>query len=458
MKMDYTRVEKLIRKPGRFIIGFFKLSRLLEKDKFTSEYVLSIYPRQNSMMNRRRVFEIFFGVVMGVIFLILLALLAVLTSPPESSEYFNGTHELIRQSEDETVDLIVTSNGKNSWVKKFRFDLKKREFTNDELSQIDKQVKSYLDEHFLGKNISYKQISNKLNLISEIPDCPMEFKWTYDSDLIKENGGLIRKKIPASGVDTQLSVEASMQNFKKTYNYDIHILPIEANEIDSEISKTKSAIKKTIKDQSTKDTVVLPDEIGASSVSYGVPKKGRDYTSVIVLLMLLVLSPLFFREYLKKKIKQRDEQMLLEHSSFVNKFMLLLSAGLTVRKTVERLCEEYEQEKERDGKVRYVYEELAVLNQEIFDGVSEAKAMEDFGKRCRLLPYIRFSSVITQNLKKGADGILDILEKEAMEALEQRKQRVVELGEKAGTKLLIPMVVMLALVMGIIMVPAFMNM
>lgn len=92
------------------------------------------------------------------------------------------------------------------------------------------------------------------------------------------------------------------------------------------------------------------------------------------------------------------------------------------------------------------------------DGMSEKKALERFGRRCRLLPYLRFSSVITQNLKKGSEGLLDILEKEAMEALEQRKERALQLGETAGTKLLFPMMLMLGLVMGIIMIPAFMTM
>lgn len=129
-----------------------------------------------------------------------------------------------------------------------------------------------------------------------------------------------------------------------------------------------------------------------------------------------------------------------------------------MRKVVERLAREYEKERQDGGKKRYVYEELCVLLQEMRDGVSETKAIERFGKRCRLLPYLRFSSVITQNMKKGAEGLLAILETEALESLEQRKERALQLGEKAGTKLLFPMILMLGIVMGIIMVPAFMTM
>ena len=73
------------------------------------------------------------------------------------------------------------------------------------------------------------------------------------------------------------------------------------------------------------------------------------------------------------------------------------------------------------------------------------------------MPYMRFSSLITQNLRKGAEGILVILEKEAYESMTERKQAALRAGEKAGTKLLFPMILMLGLVMSIIMVPAFMS-
>ena len=48
-----------------------------------------------------------------------------------------------------------------------------------------------------------------------------------------------------------------------------------------------------------------------------------------------------------------------------------------------------------------------------------------------------------------------ILGREAEEAYEERKKRARILGEEAGTKLLLPMLLMLVIVMAILMVPAF---
>lgn len=63
--------------------------------------------------------------------------------------------------------------------------------------------------------------------------------------------------------------------------------------------------------------------------------------------------------------------------------------------------------------------------------------------------------MLSQNLKKGTKGITSILNQEADNAFEERKNLAKQLGEEAGTKMLIPMFLMLAVVMIMIVVPAF---
>ena len=48
-------------------------------------------------------------------------------------------------------------------------------------------------------------------------------------------------------------------------------------------------------------------------------------------------------------------------------------------------------------------------------------------------------------------------EKEALEAWDERKRKARVMGETAATKLLVPMIMMLAVVMAIIMIPAFLS-
>ena len=102
----------------------------------------------------------------------------------------------------------------------------------------------------------------------------------------------------------------------------------------------------------------------------------------------------------------------------------------------------------------YVYEELTLACREMESGITEAQAYEHFGQRCRLTQYRKCAALLSQNLKKGASGLLQALQQEAEHAFEERKRNARELGEKAGTRLLLPMMLMLVVVMVLIMVPA----
>jgi predicted nucleotidyltransferase len=98
---------------------------------------------------------------------------------------------------------------------------------------------------------------------------------------------------------------------------------------------------------------------------------------------------------------------------------------------------------------------LTTIN-ELKLGMSENSAYEQYGRRIGLIPYIKFSSLLLQNRKKGNRGFTELLRQEAMESFEDRKEMAKRLGEEAGTKLLAPMMFLLLIVFLIIMIPAFM--
>jgi len=94
----------------------------------------------------------------------------------------------------------------------------------------------------------------------------------------------------------------------------------------------------------------------------------------------------------------------------------------------------------------------------LHSGISEGQSYEHFGRRTGLQEYIRLSTLLAQNLKRGNSTLLERLREEVEKSAEERLQQSKRLGEEAGTKLLVPMVLMLAVVMAMIMVPAFSSM
>ena len=91
------------------------------------------------------------------------------------------------------------------------------------------------------------------------------------------------------------------------------------------------------------------------------------------------------------------------------------------------------------------------------NGQNESVAYAAFGRRLSLLPYMKFSTLLVQNLKKGSDDLLKKMDMEAVDALRERREMAKKLGEEAGTKLLFPMLIMLSLVFALILIAAFQN-
>ena len=130
-----------------------------------------------------------------------------------------------------------------------------------------------------------------------------------------------------------------------------------------------------------------------------------------------------------------------------------MGAGMTVRNAFMKLGEDYR--KQEGGEKRYVYEEILIACHELASGRSETEVYDHFGKRCQLQVYRKLCTLLSQNLRKGSNDLFAMLRAEVDEAFRERQKTARKLGEEAGTKLLLPMMLMLCVVMIIIMVPAY---
>ncbi|MCR4604913.1 MAG: hypothetical protein K5639_02830 [Eubacterium sp.] len=438
---------------GQMVLKIKPLKTLLFSDKKTIEYVKAINPRDDPEKSLAALWEARLGIIVVLLAAVIFMFVYCFTSD-ENEGFLSSNNVLTRAEDDEEIELFVSGKNDNEvWEEKLDLDLASRRFTDEEKEKIDKKTDAFVGDKLLGENLSTDHIKKKLDFVSVVPGTEVELKWTYDTNYVSDSGEIIREGIPETGVDTEVMVKASWKNFEQTYHYPLHIDPPVYTQKELAIRAASQAVSGAVTDQATEEKVMLPTEY-----KYREEKPGKSYMPVFVAIFTIAMMPFLWKETQKKKMNERQNQMLLDHPGFINKVMLLLGAGLTFRGAIERMTAEYEKQKNESKEIRYIYEELCITMQEMKDGISETKAIENFGKRVLCMPYMRFASIISQNLKKGSDGILTLLEKEAVDSLEERKQTALRLGEVAGTKLLFPMIVMLGLVMGIIMVPAFMSM
>lgn len=439
---------------GEKVIHFLHLASLLKRDKKTEEDIEILYAREDreaifwKLWQERAGFFLF-------AFVCVLCLILLTFFVKEESVLREG-YFLSRDREKVTLAVTMNREGVQT-SKEMTLSVGERELTDTELSELAVYAEKELKRSLPGKNASLLTVNQKLNFLTKLTGYPVTISWVWDDTYLKEDGSIRYGKVPKDGVDTTVTAIVALKDWEKEYHFQIHLVPRELTTEQAMIRTVRKKIRQEIRTQKKKEMIQLPKLAEDIQIKYELPEESVP-GQVWLLLLLPCLLPLYWHEQMAKKKEKRSLQLMIDYSEMINKFTLLLGAGLTVRHSIERMVQDYEQKRDREGSYRYLYEELALVCNEIHNGMSERKALEHFGSRCQLLPYLRFSTLITQNMKKGTAGLLKLLETEAVDSLEQRRETVKRLGEEASTKLLLPMGIMLVLVIGIIMVPALFTM
>lgn len=371
----------------------------------------------------------------------------------ERASYGGGSREeslFVREEDEEEERGIDVS-------------VEERKYTDAEVDELFDRVEEELPAAILGNNESLDEVREDLSLSEKLSDFPVEIEWQSGNyDVMDSEGHLTGENMDESGVVVGLTA-------KITYFEDSRILELAANVYPKKLSREenwmaelKSEIEKLDKKTASGERLTLPESLNGKKLVWS---RKKENTFVIFLLLTLAAAaaiPVGKWQDGKKQLEERKRQMLLDYSDVVNKLVLFLGAGMTVGAAMKRLVAEYEErqsslpvKKEESPPVRYAYEELAVTLRELESGVPEGRAYERFGERCRVQEYLKLGTLLSQNLRKGTRDLTDMLELEARAAFESRRRLARRQGEEAGTKLLVPMVMMLGVVLLIIVVPAF---
>lgn len=268
---------------------------------------------------------------------------------------------------------------------------------------------------------------------------------------LKKEENLYEEKFMVS-VDGEEAGDVSIQVPEKELEQEEELQPEILTEEESRRQKLLDAVVKYNEDKNDPDYYYLPSKWNGKTLVWSEPSDNSgSLLAALFLAEAMALAAASAREE-QAALAKRYEQLLMDYPGLIMKFTLLVQAGMTVRRAFQKIALDYKREKPE--KPRIAYEEVVTACNEMESGISETEAYRRFGERCGQIKYKTFATLLIQNLQKGSRYLSDMLEKESMEAWDDRKRNARVLGEAATTKLLVPMVLMLLVVMAIIMIPA----
>ncbi|WP_445671351.1 type II secretion system F family protein [Paenibacillus sp. FSL R5-0475] len=176
-----------------------------------------------------------------------------------------------------------------------------------------------------------------------------------------------------------------------------------------------------------------------------------DQAGLILGFFLAVALPAAMVSDLHKKVRVREQNIMLELPELLNSIVLLVGAGETVQRAIIRYVESHR------GDVNHpLYKELRIMTSEWEGGYSFQQAFENFSKRCAVQEVSLFTTTVLLNYRRGgADFVLSLRDLSRM-LWDKRKAISRTRGEQASSKLVFPMVVIFLIVIVLVGTPAFM--
>ena len=330
-----------------------------------------------------------------------------------------------------------------------------KQYTSLETERLFKEVEKKLPASVLGENISADHIDHDLSLPDSIEGYPVSIEWLIgDYDVLDSAGHIQDDYDDGFGRPVKLTAELSYADYHEDFEFYVRVFP-KYRSLEERLSyDIDRSIDRYAAQPISENAQLLPDNVDGHCLTY---ERSLPHTWIYVLLMSVITAFIIYTgkdHDLDKEVAKREREMLLDYPEIVSKLTLLIGAGLTLRAAFEKVAMDY---KNRTyGRTSFACEEMLITVYRLRSGVSEYEAYLDFGRRCAVKRYTKLGALFSQNIKKGSLGLLSELEAEVRDAFEERKANARKRGEEAGTLLLLPMALMLAVVMIIIIVPAFM--
>lgn len=331
-----------------------------------------------------------------------------------------------------------------------------KQLSDAERKELLEELSLNLPSYILGENAALSYVDKPLSLINSWNEAAVSIFWeSSDREILAEDGSLNTKGLSKEGKEVTLTASLICGDMVSEREIKVKVYPPDLSEEEELRQKLTDLLSIRQENSKTDFYLELPEKLEEETVIWKEPV--MELLPFLIVLLLVCTVAVFWgkdRE-IHKEYEKRNEQLLMEYPEFVSKLQLLLCSGMSVRSAAAYIGREYQSRRKKGGRKQYVCEELLLAVRKMENGMPETEALKFFSERCNLFCYKKLVSLILQNLKKGSDGLREAMISESRNAFEERKQTAKRLGEEAGTKLLLPMMLMMGIVLVIIVVPAY---
>lgn len=167
---------------------------------------------------------------------------------------------------------------------------------------------------------------------------------------------------------------------------------------------------------------------------------------LIVGIFMCVLIATYSLQNMKNTLSKRTEESEAQLPEVVSTMAVLVNSGMVLREAWNMVAE--------NGNGTF-YDLMKKAAENMRNGYSDADAIFLFGKASNSTEIKKFTSALLQSMEKGGAELSVFLARQSSELWAAKRQHMLQNGEKAATKLLLPIVLIFVGIIIIVMTAAF---
>lgn len=385
-------------------------------------------------------------VLAALLFLFLL----IWYSDNQSLSLKEGNHLIRSTSEQKEQEVSLNvKRGENNW-EEFSFLLSPIEYSEEELEAFYDKLIEELPEYYLEKNESSDQILFSLNFPDEIEGYPFNLLWkSYNREVINHLGEIVCNE-NKEDIPVEIGLTVSYGNWEREHRFYVTVIK---KDMTDKLYLLKEWVQREEENTREEEIFSLPERFLNEELTWKYKGKNRSIFVILCLFPLMLILWYQRDKEIAKRVEKRRRQLKREYPDFVNRLVLYLGVGISIRESMFQIQKELERKKGQRENI--LFEEINYICIQMKNGLPEKMAYEILGKRCSVSEYRKLMALLIQYLEKGSSKLLESLEKEAENSRDEQFKQMRKIGEEMGTKLLFPMMLLLGLVIVLIMIPAF---
>lgn len=334
----------------------------------------------------------------------------------------------------------------------YEMAIKKREYTEEEFETMYISFLNEIELLIKGENLSLSKVSQDLRLQSTYAEYPFKVRWeSSNEEIIDGTGAILRPWDDERSHEITLNGTCTYLDYRRTFEVRVLVVPVMMTDRQSFTYRLGRELQALDEGHETDKQLNLPISFDGISLRWTEKKSGIGIWIILGSLLLAILVQVASEYDERRKRKELEQRLAEEYPAFVERLRLYVISGMTVKNALAEIagllsCE---------GTSPLLEPLKSALNK-LGNGVGEEQVYEELGAVCGE-DYRKLSFILTVHLRKGNDRIIALLEDETRDARLKKSQLCRRRAEEAGVKLLFPMTVMLILVMGLIMIPVYID-